>query len=546
MFLLRYSPWLILASLGLPILTQAAPSAYVENMGRTDLVLEDETTTLSLFNYRNPAGLAFLGGPNRVDLQTEFNQRTWIRQFTTGAPNSPESISPAGNTLPGYTVLTSKTLYTALALNDEEAPSYSGCIFSLLPELMMQLSPGGSYSEAESKESLPRYASRANALLRSAWRYDKQSALGIAYTFSRNQEAGQIELSPLPLGAPLSYGGYIAPGLTQYQVSSQGLTQTLTLGWGGGYSQVFDESDELTVGLAAEYGQKQLASSETGTLVGASPWQADSQSRREPWCLEAQGLYRYLGAMDIGLCMGLDAETGELAWSNGPMPDQSLADQFSLSHLFYNLAFRLRLPLVREDDLRFGIEFSNQGQGHPLPAGKLHQENFFGSAPIPDIETAASAIGIGTAFVPVEGSLLAFQYRLGSSKSKQDGQGLPDDLLLKTGFAELGIGVQYRLVEQTYLRFGYTNQRLAYETRAFDTADPDKVVVNSRVDNISGYHAGLGFTWEGASLDLAFRADRILPSPKGWRFTDKPSALQNVDKDEDLALSSQLRLSWFF
>jgi len=74
-----------------------------------------------------------------------------------------------------------------------------------------------------------------------------------------------------------------------------------------------------------------------------------------PWKVQVQGLYNYHSVMDVGLVIGYQEQKHyqSLAWDGSPATASYLDS--TLSNLDYALSFRVRLPMVREDDLRFGV-----------------------------------------------------------------------------------------------------------------------------------------------------------------------------------------------
>ena len=94
----------------------SADYASVQALGNPVLVVEDETTALSLFNMGNPAGAAFRPKKNRLDLTLQGGQRVETEEFSTLPEpivwvESSSSYAPPDEDDPGDTTGTTTTSF---------------------------------------------------------------------------------------------------------------------------------------------------------------------------------------------------------------------------------------------------------------------------------------------------------------------------------------------------------------------------------------------------------------------------------------------------
>ncbi len=520
---------------------EASPPA-VEALGSSTLVLEDETTVLSLFNLGNPAAAAFLPPHNRLDLLVRAEQGYSVAEFTTHPWDASVivetngntlycNLDPWGNTLPPDTTYTSKTGSSFSSLNHWQNTGYGGYLAWINQDIIFQILPQGSYHLISSSDERSNFnAWSGGGKVRAAGKIFQNLALGAGFSCRDSRSSHENEqLLLYPFGS-------LMPGLSS-EITSENLSWGAELGAAWRQPDVFSSEDQLALGLSIR-GQRDFASNsfsfDTAFFSGAASASGLTYSTSLPWEIQLESVYHYKQDMDVGLVIGYREEKQYLSWESAFFQDQPDLVSTAMANLNYELSFRVRLPMIRNDDLRFGVVFNNQGSGHPFPVGRLQTIDLATLATLPPIDTASSSIGIGTAFVPAEGSIIALEYRLGSTKSRQENE---LDLLADTGFTNFAFGVQYPLVKDLFLRLGFTNQQLSYEL-----VDP----MVMQTTNTTSLRFGIGIKEGSFSADLGVVAARVTHSPEGWTFADKPPDLKEVDKDSTFQMSGLLSLSWLY
>jgi len=122
-------------------------------LGRADLVLELDTTVLSLYNLGNPAGAALLPRQNRMDWMIDVAQIGRKAEFVTGLPGSPSTFDPLGNTLLPNTLYTRQTSTLKFKFNDYG--NFGGILQWLDQDLVLQIKPEAAYSDQWPTDSGP-------------------------------------------------------------------------------------------------------------------------------------------------------------------------------------------------------------------------------------------------------------------------------------------------------------------------------------------------------------------------------------------------------
>ncbi len=526
------SPWCLIGAAGLllslsHLCTAADPK--VEALGRTALVLEEETTVLSLFNLGNPAGAAFLDQTRRVDLAASLNWRLRQADFLTLPGDALTIVDPLGNTLHPLTLYSRKSGTLSSSLDDWGRTGYGGLLWSLADHWMIQVLPQGSGFNLDSSDEGSRtWGADGGGRIRTAW----EILPGVAVGAGLGADAGRERLvkdrdwTPVLEELPLDFNAVYDTEFVQTE---------LELGGAWRLQSVFDPEDQMDLGLLCT-GER------TGLQVLNRSWiDLDGSDFRRttalPWQAQLQGLYTYHSVMDIALVLGYN----NAHWYRGEAPGHLFR---ALDNLDYEFSFRVRLPMARSDDLRFGVVFNNRGYDHPFPTGRMLSYLPDGLYAQPRVDTLSSSIGIGSAFVPQEGSIVAFEYRLGSSKSRQEGHPeLTNDVIADSGFTRFGLGIQYGLLEGLFLRLGYFNDRISYETHyAHPGAGTPARIVNN-LEN-SSWRVGLGLSDGPFSLDLTFITGSVQPSPAGWTMLDTPAEVLSITQDKDTRLQALLGLTW--
>ncbi|MEW6517257.1 MAG: hypothetical protein AB1439_10185 [candidate division FCPU426 bacterium] len=543
---------MVVILLGAGSLAALADEATVQALGDTYLVLEDETTVLSLFNLGNPAGAAFLPHHDRLDASLLLSQKTEMSEFTTKPADQAvivdvygntlyPNLDPYGNTLPADTVFSHKDSTWSIHLNQWQTSGYGGALAWLSPEIVLQLDPrAGAEIVSSTDETRERTDYQGGGRLRGAWLASPSFSLGAGVDLARGRISsweGAAYASWLNALAP-------TPGIFSSALNADRWSLAAEAGAASRWADLFTPEDLLTVGLTLKAGRQtddqSLALTETAADSG---WFNRLETAAWPRSLMLHGLYAYRNVMDVALETAWQAEEQYLGWDTN-LP--GLADRSSLlasdvQNLLYSLSFRVRLPMVREDDLRFGVQFDNRGHEHTYPTGRLELLDLATQELSPEITTGSSSIGIGVAVVPAEKSIIAMQYRLGSSKSRQAGE-----LLANSGYNQFGFGAQYEVLRGLTLRFGYTDERVTYESRTPRGPNTSTLALRTWTTNTDSLRFGVGVSDGPMSLNLAVQLTRVAHSPMGWDFPDKPVDLKEVDQDSEQDLSGQLGLTWLF
>ncbi len=525
-----------------PICSVEATPPAVEALGGPTLVLEDETTVLSLFNFGNPAAAAFLPPQDRLDLLVRTEQGYSVAEFTTRSLDASVivetngntlycNLDPLGNTLPPDVTYTSKNGFFFSSLNDWQSTGYGGYLAWLNQDIIFQILPQGFYHLNSSSDEFSNFSTwSGGGKIRAAGKIFQNLALGAGFSCRDGRSchaSDRFQLDPF---------GSLMPGLKS-EISSENLYLGAELGVAWRQPAVFDSEDQLALGLSIR-GQRDFVSStfsfDTALFSGSASPAGLADSTSLPWEIQWESVYHYKQDMDIGLVIGYQEEKQYLSWESAFFQDQSEMVIAARSNLNYELSFRVRLPMIRKDDLRFGVVFNNHGTGHTFPAGRLQTTDLATLATLPLINTASSSIGIGTALVPLEGTIVAMEYRLGSTKSRQENE---TGLLANSGLTTFAFGAQYQLVKNLFLRLGFTNQQLSYELE-------DPMVIQAT--NTTSLRFGIGIKEGSFCADLGAAAARVTHSPEGWTFEDKPPDLQEVDKDATFHMSGLLSLSWHY
>ncbi|MBN1594899.1 hypothetical protein JW933_03135 [candidate division FCPU426 bacterium] len=562
----------LLACWCLSVFPAFADDATVAALGNPQYTLEDESSVLSLFTLGNPAGIAFLTPANRLDLSLQGSQRVEINEFTTRPEDQAVRLVPKpsstrtvilysydadgntttietkyeylyyyfsnldadGNTLLPNTVYSWKraTLGGALA----SGPSlYQGVMLWPDDTIGLQFVPLGSWqalSSADEKDRLDYW--QAGGMFRGAYRLSPAFALGAG--FKGVQSAG-LEA--------------IREDRTSSNILESGLACRL--------SEVFTSEDHLDFGLTLQGG---LETRETAAEDPAAidPPLADwLKEKRRPFFATWNGLYAYKTLMDISLQLKYEYKDAFLEWAE--------EDRLSLAlrNLDYELQFRVRLPMAREDDLRFGVSFHNHGIDHPYPVGTLEVLDADTLALQKPIRTSSSGIGIGLALVPGEGSLISLEYQLGSCKTRQE---TVEQTLADSGFSSFSLGAQYQVLQGLYVRASYMDQRLSYESIRYklleQTTTTRTLVNDSLTDTVVEYdyfqdpylltesvstrsfRFGVGIEEPSWKLNLTVAITNLAYTPSGWNIPEKPLVLDNVNKNADQRLEGMLGLTWMY
>lgn len=527
-------------------------------LGDSSLVVESETTVLSLYNLGNPAGAASLPRQNRADLAASFGSRERLAEFTTGYEGTPaQTVDVFGNTLLPFASYTRRAGALSASLDDWGATGYGGLLFWLDDRWVVQVQPLGTGLLLHSGENPAATSSLLSGVAaRAAWAADPAWALGAGLAVTGGESRGWTQPD-----FALDAAGNTTNFADEYSRRDSKLSAELGAAWK--LASVFDLKDTLDLGLTLKGARP--ASTVTDTLHadaagGPALASATTESFALPAELQFQGIYSYQGSMDVGLVAGYQHEriyrqvSEALAGSTG----QYLAS--ARDNLDYEFSLRVKLPMLQENDLRFGIVFNNRGLGHPYRNGLLLTYQPDGLYAASSLQTASTSIGIGTAVVPVEDTLLCLEYFLGSTKSRRDGA-----ILANTGYNRFNFGFQYALAEGVFLRLGYSNTRVGYQAKEFMTeqllgteTDPVSGASNAhyydvavehnvvRTSETNSYRCGFGIGEESWHADLALVYDRVSHTPEGWSMLDAPRNAVSVSQDEESSLTGVLGVSWTF
>jgi hypothetical protein len=502
----------------------------VEALGNAALVLEEETTVLNLFNLGNPAGAVLLPRQNRVDTLLEFRQRERLAEFATGDPIQLGQIDVLGNTLLPSTEYTRRTATFSAMVNDWGATGYGGVLQWLNETTVVQIIPQGQSSRTFSPE-FPRQEGFGGGRVRVAFVPVPQWAIGAGVSGAGENVEGWNEPEPEPLDLldPTGVGSHFTRQTTRWQAE---------LGGAWSNEAVFDPQDRLELGFSLTAGRPASHTrwvSDAWGFSGSGGEHVDLLAL--PWEAQLQGVYDYQSVMDVALVTGWQACS---LYRSVTSDDQTLESQHLaavLSNFDYSLSFRVRLPMVRKDDLRFGVTFDNRGLDSTYPTGiyrTYRPDGLYAGLPV---ETLSSSIGIGTAIVPDEGSIIALEYHLGSSKSRTT-----ETILANSGFTRFGFGAQYSLLEGLFLRFGYANERVTYQTAVPKVSN----AVNLFNTETSSFRFGVGLEDGPFRLDLTTIVERVANSPDGWTMLDKPLAAYAVTQDQDHRWSTLCSFTWLY
>jgi hypothetical protein len=599
--------WLVLTVL-LAVAAGTTPARAqdprLEALGGATLAVDMDTTQLSLFNLGNPAGAAFLPQKDRMDLALRVAERERAAEFTTQYPHSVDQkvqigqheeynsvtnvtttvadyahnfiynldpygnstyVDTFGNTLDPFTLFSRHSSTLSATLDDWGSTGYGGYLTWLSPEVILQLVPvgAGAYvSSADQPSSTSGFI--GGGTVRSAWLAAPDLTFGAGLTGLTGfaQGWGQPDRTPEASAVTTNPRAH-------YFHDERHFGAQLGAGWR--VAAVFDPEDHMDLGLALNAGRRWRTYEEDlhAGLSGTGPKVSgmDVGEEAQPAELRLQGVYTYRSALDIALDTGYQSERLYRSLTSDTLPSYDRYMSEAQERLDYELTLKVRMPMVRDDDLRFGIVFNNRPVNHPYPGGKFRQYLPSGLYADDPIQTSSSAIGIATGVVPSEGSLVTLEYFLGSAKSRQD-----TTVVIASGYTRFNLGVQYLVVEGLTVRAGYSNLRNGYQwtDRRIARDESNNLVWDPNAGPINpttGYHTG-DYTWETATLtrsiefssyrfgvsvgdkpwrlDLTLMAENVSPSPYGWTMLDKPASLEITSQDKDVRYSANLGLSWFF
>lgn len=518
-----------------------AQDAVVQGLGQATLAIEEDNTRLNLFNLGNPAGAAFVAKKNRMDLSFTLEPHQRIAEFATGADGSGTNVDPFGNSLTPSTIYTRQSLAWISGLNQDQPGGYGGALLSLNDEVTLQLIPEGSFTQRTSTDSGNTFREQSGGgTIRSSWLLDPHMALGAGISGSAAWESGWQEPD-------------WRPGITDWP--SLFLNYQRTAGaFGAEFGAVcrteslFDAQDFLDLGVLAR-GERQNERTlfQPTDLAGALP-NSQFDGRTLPWQAEFEGVYSFQSVMEVALVAGYRNQQWFHSLAEDGLPGEADHLSMNLDNLDYELSFRVRLPMVHNDDLRFGVAFNNRGFDHPYPTGRLLLLGTDGLYTQPLIETVSSSIGIGVAFVPAERSLITMEYHLGSSKSRQDQPfgALPDaEIIADSGFTRVAFGAQYALIENLVLRLGFSSLKISYQSHG-TTVDraTEKASLITHATEVAGLSFGLGLDEGPFTFDLTVKGERTLNSPPGWTMLDKPVTTGDATQDKNQNLTTMLGVTW--
>lgn len=535
----RYLP-LVLACIGLLGSASSALAANprVDALGGASLVIDDDTTMLSLFNFGNPAGAAFLPRRNRLDLVATLGDRDRQAEFTTGpADVTGTTVDFFGNTLAPLTPFSRQSKTLSSSFDDWGPTGYGGLLYWLNDGIVLQVLPQADASRLQSSEN-PEDSTLffGGGSIRGAWTPNSVLAIGAGISGGGGRSHGWLQ----PDWTPDAEGNSPDPR-TEYDIQEYSLGGELGAGWH--QAAVFDPKDALDIGvnLSCRRPAADRLDSLHADLGGGGPviFSSRTQSYALPAAIQLQGVYDYQSVMDIGLVTGYENERLYQSESVNGDPAQPYYLSQVLENLDYEFSLRVRLPMARENDLRFGIVFNNRGFGHPYPEGQLTRYLPDGAESEPVILTVSSSIGIGAAVVPIEDLLFTLEYFLGSSKSRQS-----NEIAANSGYNRFNIGAEYAILKGLFLRAGYNNIQVTYQPEQGDSSAQTSVLTLLTERNVFSF--GLGVGDESWHADLTLIADRLTRSPQGWTMLDKPGGITEVNQDTESSLSGMLGFTWKF
>jgi hypothetical protein len=520
-----------------------AQDAVVEGLGQATLAIEEDNTRLNLFNLGNPAGAAFLPQKNRLDLSVNLDDRERTAEFATGADGSPANVAPFGNTLTPASYYTRKVKTLTAGLNQDLPGGYGGALLALNDEVTLQIMPVGALSQRNSTDvGTSLHQQSGGGALRAAWQLDPHWALGAGVSGASSWEKGWQDLDWTSQFSVLPFT------LSQYQQSENDFAAEAGAVWRT--EAIFDSKDYFDLGVVAQ-GQRQA----TQTLfldsaLGNPVSNTQYDGWTLPWNAHVQGLYSFQSVMELSLEAGYVGQQWYRSLAESGLPGEAEHKSLDLENVDYELAFRLRLPMVRNDDLRFGVVFNNRGFDHPYPTGHLLTYGSDGLYSQPAIDTLSSSIGIGVAFVPAEHSIVTLEYHLGTSKSRQDqpAGSLPgSEIVADSGFTHIVFGAQYSLIENLVLRIGFSSLKASYQNRG-TTIDPatGELVLITHSSETAGISGGLGLDEGPVTINLTLTGQRVLNGPPGWTMLDKPEYAGDATQDTDQSLMTVLGVTWKF
>jgi hypothetical protein len=514
-FFMRIQAWVGLIMAGLLVAGTAAAennSPRVEALGNPVLVMEDETTVLSLFNFGNPAAAAFLPQKNRMDWLALVGNETREADFISNTPGA---------------TLTQKTSSLFASLDDWKNTGYGGLIYWLTPQGMIQVNPVGHYQKAVSADTPDDVLGTGGGSFRTAWLLTDDLSAGASVTVQSGQEKGLNLEQPDPISNSLT------PLASDETMDRNDVEVSAGMAWR--INTLFDAKDRLDAGV--QITGASLASQfqrDFPTLAGPSfQPHVTSKETDYPWSATLQSVYDYQNVLDASLVVAYQKSRQFISWESSAFNDRQTFVASELENWNYEVNLRVKLPMVHEDDLRFGIVFNNQPVGHPFPSGRLSTTDATGKQ-LPDIDTASSSIGIGMAFVPGEGSLITLQYELGSTLSRQAGVRVSD-----SGFTQASVGAQYCVIPGLYLRAGWVDQQVTFQS------DPNFPPILTQIVETDSLRFGVGVEKGALRIDLTAIGARTLHSPLGWEFPVNPN-VGPVTKDNDSSTSGLLSVSYLF
>lgn len=485
----------------------------VEALGNAVLVLEDETTALTIYNLGNPAGAAYLPGHNRVDFLGAYGQSNWDLEYVGN--------SVTANLTPGQVYSrNTKSMFASADL--WRGTGYGGYLAWLTPETVLQFIPLADYQKTMFSDRGDAWRIAAGGTMRGAVRLTDALALGAGFTALPGQQEGPAgQFADALMNTP----GAIS------QAVDRSLRLQAQLGANYRMTSVFDPQDrfDLAVLVNAASLSQQLEQEFPGLVAGTA---IDQKITRYPWEAAFQAIYDYHGVLDAGLVLGYQRDRVLRSWDSEFFGDRAVFGSGDRENWDYEASLRVRLPMAREDDLRFGIVFNNRTAGHPYPTGRLNpvSEDAFEARPV--IDTAASSIGIGMAVVPAEGSVIALEYRIGSAVSKQQNLTLAD-----TGYTSFSFGVQYQVIEPLYARLGFTSEQIKFQFG-------ERPNFTNRLTETDALRVGLGFASGPWRVDLTAIGSRNFHSPQGWTDVQNPTDEFEGRQDRTMAYTGLLGVSY--
>lgn len=524
--------------------TVHASSASLEALGNPLLVAEEESTLSSIFNLGNPAGLVFMPNQTRLDFNitadymSDFHKfNTYPRKITAVAV---PHIDPNGSTVAANSWYAQNSYLFSSRLNNEDDYQWSGLIFRPVNNVTVQLIPLANFNHHSYDEDLaPSRQVNGGLKARSALRLSNNLSLGAGVRYDSGKEDGWQKNVIESL---------ISGSVTNQLLSYENMSAEFGTNWRS--KNVFDDNDLLDVGFLVKATQTKI----TGDLTFDSRLIASvdndpmvsSTTTAIPWSASLLSAYRYKDVMDISLEYGYEEAKDYVNWTSGYYGSQDVFVANTLSNLFYELAFRVRLPMVREDDLRFGVAFNNKGFGNQYHTGLIQSDNPNQLERVADINTSSSSIAIETGFVPYDGSIISLKYHLGSSKSQQS-KTIIDDY----GYTEFALGAKFKLLDWLTLSSSYSNLRQSTESTegvfseelnvdsSGNTTYVNYVSYNPviKTQETNTLRFGVGVHTDTWDLGLSTAAYRITYSPTGWLY--RPNNVE-IDVEEIFGYSSML------